>query len=103
MMNSRGPVVGILCVAAVLAVAAVSGCESTRKTPPPNAVAQNVAEARQAAIGAAESARKARVAREKGRESEANKLSRAAIEEYRRSLSLSAESPEVWNNLGVEL
>lgn len=106
MMNSRGPVAGLFCVAAVLCAAALSGCQSTssaRSTPPPSATAQQVAEARQAAIGAAETARKAQVAREKGKDSEAAKLSKAAIEEYRRSLSLSAESPEVWNNLGVEL
>ena len=106
MMNSRGPFVGLCCVGVVLGVAVLGGCQGTsraRSTVPPSATAAQVAEARQAAIVAAESASKARLARERGKDSEAIRLSKTAIEQYRRSLSLSAESPEVWNNLGVEL
>lgn len=107
MTDSRRPITGLCCAALVVLSSGVFvGCESsskTRRSDIPGAMAQQVAEARQAAVGASETARKAQKARDRGKDEEAAKLSKVAIEQYRRALSLSADMPEVWNNLGVEL
>ncbi len=108
MNNLRRPKTG-LCLAALVSGAAVfTGCESTSRTQrheiqSPDALARQVAEARQAALVASDTARKAAQKRDKGKPDEAQRLSRTAIEQYRRAISLSPDMPEVWNNLGVEL
>jgi len=105
MSNIRRPIIGLFVIAAMLN-AAGTGCESTSnasRNPPPGVMAEQVIEARQAALAASDTARKAQNARIRDKDEEAARLSKSAIEQYRRSLLLSAEMPEVWNNLGVEL
>ena len=108
MSNLRRPKSGLCLAALVLTSAVFTGCESTPKSrqnqvPSPDMLARQVAEARQAALVASDTARKAEQQRDKGKDAEAQRLSRTAIEQYRRAISLSPDMPEVWNNLGVEL
>ncbi len=65
------------------------------------AVAQ--AQARKAAMVASQTARNAAAAAQKGNVSQATKLRKQAIAQYRDALRISSEIPEAWNNLGVLL
>lgn len=107
MMKQRKPLLFVLALTAGLSSTAVfCGCESSskaRRTEINNPGAEQVAAAREAATVAAGTAAKAQRARDRGKDAEAGKLSRQAIDEYRQALSLSPDMPEVWNNVGVEL
>jgi Tfp pilus assembly protein PilF len=86
---------------------ALGGCDASsrqRRTPTDfTSLAQQQGEARQAALGAAETAARADAARERGRTAEADKLAGQAVEQYRAALSISGDMPEAWNNMGIQL
>lgn len=109
-LNPRVRECAVLCLVACGAVALLSaGCASTgsRSTNSTNAAissqAEQLVKARQLALGAAATATRAEAARAKDRTTEADRLSRRAIEQYREALSYSSDMPEVWNNLGIQL
>jgi len=92
--------------AACVLLLALGGCSSTRTDSSAEtfaALGAQLQQARQAAIDADATATKARRARERGREEEADRLEQQAIEQYRAALAISGEMPDAWNNLGVLL
>lgn len=108
MKTVRRPVAGFCCAVVALTAATFIGCESASKSrqsraESPDLLARKVAEARQVAVAAAETASKAAKSRQRGDDADADRFSHTAIEQYRRAIALSPDMPEVWNNLGVEL
>ncbi|HZW10666.1 MAG TPA: tetratricopeptide repeat protein [Phycisphaerales bacterium] len=105
MIRSRLAAAVLAAVLAAAACALVSGCGASgsgRGASFPSPVEQ-LGQARQAALVADATARKAERAESRGREDEAGDLREQAIAEYREALTVSGEMPDAWNNLGVLL
>lgn len=101
------PALLVASLAGLTLAVTLAGCDATsrqrRAQTDFSEIAQKQAEARKAALAAADTAARADAARAKDRLGEADKLSRQAVDQYRAALALSQEMPEAWNNLGIQL